>query len=342
MEGENDHEGTIIAGVMDITDQRNQERQIRAAESEYRNLFENAVVGIYRSRPDGTMQRANPALVRFNGYETEDKLIAAVNDISDEWYVNPIRRAEWLRQMHQNGRVTDFVSEVYRHKTREKVWISENSWTVYDSDGAPAYYEGTVVEATDRKRLEKKIEHMALHDQLTNLANRRLLTDRLEQACLRVQRYGGYFSVMCLDLDQFKAVNDAFGHSTGDLLLQKVAKRLRAAYRAEDTVARTGGDEFIVLTVGIGNPARLTLVAERVVNSFEKPFMLNGRPLSIGISIGIAVAPIDSLDPKELLAKADQALYRAKKDGRNQYRFFNESIIAQGKNKLLLLEKNRA
>jgi len=342
MEDDGNDDITVITGVIDVTDQIEQQRQIRAAEREYRELFENAVVGIYRSRPDGKMLRANPALVRFNGYDTEAELISAVNDISDEWYVDPGRRNEWLRLMRENGRVTDFVSEVFRHKTRERVWISENSWTEYDADGKPLFFEGTLVEATDRKRLEEKIEHMALHDQLTSLGNRRLLEERLRQACARAQRYGGYFSLMYLDLDRFKAVNDAFGHASGDQLLQKVAERLKAACRAEDTIARTGGDEFAILSVGIGYPARLSLVAERIIASLSDPFELDGPPVAVGISIGIAIAPIDGVEPKDLMAKADEALYRAKEDGRNQYRFFNESIVARAQNAPLLLEKNRA
>lgn len=342
MEDERGNGTSVVAGVMDITDQKRQERQTRAAEQEYRDLFQNAVVGIYRSLPDGKMLRANPALVRFNGYETEDELITAVNDISEEWYVKPGRREEWLRLMREHGRVTDFVSEVYRHKTRERVWISENSWTVYDANGNTVCFEGTLVEATDRKRLEEKVEHMALHDQLTGLGNRRLLTERLEQACTWVERHGGYFSVMCLDLDEFKAVNDIHGHTTGDLLLQEAAQRLKQSCRAEDTVTRIGGDEFIVLSVGIGYPARLSRVAERIAEAFREPFRLDGAEVVIGISIGIAIAPLDGLDSGELLAKADKALYGAKKEGRNRYRFFNESVLAQSRETTLLTGRKTA
>ena len=330
----------IVASVVDVTEQQERERQLRLAEREYRALFENAVVGIYRSTPDGRMLRANPALVRLNGYQTEAELITAVNDIAAEWYVKPGRREEWLELMRKNGRVTDFVSEVYRHKTRERIWISENSWTIQGESGR--HFEGTLVEATDRKRLEARIAHMAQHDQLTDLANRRLFTERLEQACSWVRRHDGHFSVMCLDLDRFKVVNDAFGHAAGDLLLQEAGRRLKLACRTEDTIARMGGDEFTVLSVGIGYPTCLPGLAERILNAFAEPFELDGPRVSIGISIGIVVAPADGLDPKELLARADRALYQAKSEGRNRFRFFNESAVPPELNMSSLQMKSRA
>ena len=147
---------------------------------------------------------------------------------------------------------------------------------------------------------------------------------------------------MCLDLDEFKAVNDAYGHSAGDLLLQEAARRLKSACRIEDTVARIGGDEFTVLSVGIGFPARLSLVAERITEAFSRPFVLDGIEVGIGISIGIAVAPLDGLDPRELLERADTALYGAKEDGRNRYRFFNETVLGQSREATLLPGKKLA
>ncbi|MCV0393892.1 MAG: diguanylate cyclase [Rhizobiaceae bacterium] len=304
-------------------------RRLENQQLEYRNLFENATVGIYRSTPAGKMLRANPALVRLNGYDSEAELMAAVNDIAREWYVQPQRRDEWIRLMREQGRVRDFVSEVYRHKTRERIWISENAWTIYGPDGEPVCFEGTLIEATDRKRAEAEMEYLARYDPLTDLANRTLLKERLEQAASWTTRHGGYFAVFCLDLDRFKAVNDAFGHAAGDLLLKEAALRLKAACRSEDTVARMGGDEFAIVQVGLDDPTEPHSVAQRILDAFHQPFNLEGQRALVGTSIGIAVAPDDGRDPQDLLKKADIALYSAKAEGRNLYRFFNTGIGAK-------------
>ena len=140
--------------VADVSGQHAAEEKLRTAEAEYRALFENAVIGIYRSSPEGRMLRANPSLVRLNGYETERELIAAVGDIATEWYVDPSRRADFRRILHAEGRVSDFVSEIYRHKTRQRMWITETAWSVKDTAGTVLYYEGTVLDANERKRAE--------------------------------------------------------------------------------------------------------------------------------------------------------------------------------------------
>ena len=311
-----------------LADREAHERQLRATEAEYRALFENAVVGIYRSTPDGRLLRANPALAHLHGYTTEDELLSAVNDIASEWYVERSRRDEWKRLMSEAGRVVDFVSEIHRHRTRERIWISETSWTIRGHDNEVLYFEGTVVEATERKRLDAEIRHLAQSDELTELPNRRLLRDRLEQASASQRRHGTPFAVMYLDLDRFKAVNDAFGHSAGDVLLKEAARRLKLVSRSEDTVARIGGDEFAVVCVGFENRRDLVGIAERVLEAFREPFSVEGPRALVGTSIGIALAPIDGTDPEELMKKADDALYRAKAEGRNTYRFFSQDVGA--------------
>jgi PAS domain S-box-containing protein len=133
------------------------QEQLRATERDYREIWENAAEGIYRSSPDGRQLRANPALVRFNGYTSETELLAAVSDIAREWYVEPGRRDEFKRLMRERGRVHNFESEVYRHKSRERVWVSENAWEVRDAAGKLLHYEGTVRDITVRKRAERRI-----------------------------------------------------------------------------------------------------------------------------------------------------------------------------------------
>jgi diguanylate cyclase (GGDEF)-like protein len=180
---------------------------------------------------------------------------------------------------------------------------------------------------TERRRAEAKIAHMAGHDALTDLPNRVLLREQLEQALARVHR-GESVAVLCLDLDRFKNVNDTLGHPMGDALLRGVSDRLQACVRPSDTVARLGGDEFAIIQVGAQQPSDATMLARRLIEAIGGLFDIDGHQVVIGTSIGIAVAPVDGDDPDQLLRNADMALYRAKSDGRGTYHFFHPQMDA--------------
>jgi diguanylate cyclase (GGDEF)-like protein len=182
---------------------------------------------------------------------------------------------------------------------------------------------------TEQRRSEVKIEYMAHHDALTDLANRVLLNERLEQALgSRIHREQ-MVAVHHLDLDQFKAVNDTFGHPVGDKLLRTVAERLRGLVRETDTIARTGGDEFVIVQAPITDPAQATSLAQDIIVLIGEPFDIDGHQAVVGTSIGIAVGPGDGLTPDKLLRNADLALYRAKGDGRGTFRFFEPAMDLQ-------------
>jgi len=181
---------------------------------------------------------------------------------------------------------------------------------------------------TEQRQSEVKIEYMAHHDSLTDLANRVLLNDRLEHALSRVQ-HGELVAVHHLDLDQFKAVNDTFGHPCGDKLLRIVAERLRELVGASDTIARMGGDEFVIVQAEISDPADATSLAQRVIEGLSQPYDIDGHQAVIGVSIGISVGPGDGSSPDKLLRNADLALYRAKSDGRGTFRFFEPVMDLQ-------------
>ena len=182
---------------------------------------------------------------------------------------------------------------------------------------------------TEQRRSEVKIEYMAHHDALTDLANRVLLNERLEHALGRRIHREQMVAVHHLDLDQFKAVNDTFGHPAGDKLLKIVADRLRGLVRETDTIARMGGDEFVVVQAPISDPAEATSLAQHIIRLMTEPFDLDGHQAVIGASIGIAVGPGDGLRPDRLLRNADLALYRAKGDGRGTFRFFEPVMDLQ-------------
>jgi len=181
---------------------------------------------------------------------------------------------------------------------------------------------------TEQRQSEVKIEYMAHHDSLTGLANRVLLNDRLERALGRAQ-HGKMVAVHHLDLDQFKAVNDTFGHPSGDKLLGVVAERLRLLVSESDTIARMGGDEFVIVQGGIADPADATSLAQGVIGLLSEPYDIDGQQAVIGVSIGISVGPGDGANPDKLLRNADLALYRAKSDGRGTFRFFEPAMDLQ-------------
>jgi diguanylate cyclase (GGDEF)-like protein len=181
---------------------------------------------------------------------------------------------------------------------------------------------------TEQRQAELKIEYMAHHDALTDLANRVLLNQRLESALDRVAA-PEMLAVHHLDLDQFKAVNDTFGHAAGDKLLKIVAERLRALVRDTDTIARMGGDEFAIVQVPIAEAAEATLLAQRIIATMSEPFDLDGHQAVIGASVGIATGPGEGLTPDKLLRNADLALYRAKDHGRGTFRFFEPAMDLQ-------------
>ncbi len=185
---------------------------------------------------------------------------------------------------------------------------------------------------TERQRAEARIAHMARHDALTDLANRTLFREKMDEALTRLSRNGAGFSIFVFDLDLFKTVNDTLGHPVGDALLKAVARRLQETMRETDTVSRLGGDEFAILQqVDKDHRHEALALADRLIRTIGAPYEIEGHQIVIGISIGIAIAPDDGTDATQLLKNADLALYRAKSEGRNDYRFFEDKMDAEAR-----------
>ena len=168
-------------------------------------------------------------------------------------------------------------------------------------------------------------EHMALHDALTGLPNRVLLLDRLSQTLARVKRHQDFAAVVFIDLDGFKPINDTYGHECGDEVLKVTANRLLGVLRSDDTAARIGGDEFVMVLGELKNGLHAGLTGTRAIKTITQPIPWNGKTVNVSASLGICVAPTDGMDPETLLKKADEAMYVAKKSGKNGYSFYNES-----------------
>lgn len=195
-----------------------------------------------------------------------------------------------------------------------------------DEFGAYSGYIGTASEITAEKLAEKRINYLAHHDALTGMLNRAKFTDLLKQCVAKLERHGLPFAVMFLDLDRFKAVNDNFGHLIGDKLLVEVSRRIRASIRETDIVARLGGDEFAIILNNNCDTEQAAALAARLINAVGQHYDIDHETVTIGISVGIAIAPINGVSPDQLLRKADLSLYRAKADGRGVYRFFEHQM----------------
>jgi len=309
------------------------------ARARYLNIFENAVEGIFQSTPEGRFLGANPALARLFGYADAREMIGSVRDIGTELYVDPSRRAEFLRILVERGRVTEFESQV-RRKDGAVIIISENARSVAKADGSLDYCEGTVMDVTQRKRMEDQLIHGTLHDALTGLPNRALLLERLGRAIERAHRNPeAPCAALALDLDRFKFINDSMGHSLGDRLLMAFARRLEAILPAGTTLARLGGDEFCVLLEDLSDLKLGPALADRVLEALSLPFDIDGREIYAAASIGIAFSGDSAEGPGELLREADTAMHRAKAAGKGRYEVFDASMHAKAV-RIMTLENN--
>jgi diguanylate cyclase (GGDEF)-like protein/PAS domain S-box-containing protein len=317
--------GGIVLVIEDISFERQGQSAQLLAEAEYRSLFENAVCGIYRDKLDGTPVRCNPALAAFNGYASEDEYTEAVTGTRVTWYVDPNQSIEFKKLLAAEGRVRDLVSEVYRHHTREKVWITENAWYVRNADGVPIFIEGTIQDATERITTLAIIERQVNIDTLTGVASRFRFINCLE-AETRPGKHG--CTLFSIDLDRFKEVNDFLGHAAGDIVLKLVANRLQSLVSEPWLLARLGGDEFAILQPGLCNQSTVETLAKRIVVALREPLRINGHDLTFGASVGIAMFPNHASDAEELLGNADFAMYQAKSSGRNGFRIFDFELRA--------------
>jgi diguanylate cyclase (GGDEF)-like protein/PAS domain S-box-containing protein len=311
--------------IQDTSERMAANEMLREAVRRYRSLFEHATEGIFQTTTEGCYLNANPALARIFGYASPNDLIAQLRDIPRQLYVLPERRAEFVRLMQEQGAVRDFESQVYRHDGRI-IWISENARAVKNTDGSVQFFEGTVVDITARKQHDAALEYQASHDSLTGLPNRSLLRDRIEQAIAKARRDSNRVAVVFVDLDHFKLINDSLGHHVGDRLLLEVADRLIACVRSHDTVARHGGDEFVlVLTEQHGGEETLAII-NRLLDMISRPWVDNGQEYGLSCSVGISCFPKDGDDPDALLRSADAAMYKAKATGRGTYNFYTPEL----------------
>lgn len=238
--------------------------------------------------------------------------------------VHPEDRDRYLATVNSAWEQAGVCSNEYRviRSDGRVAWLSSHGKTLADSAGRVYRMIGVSQDITDRKRQEEEARFLAYHDTLTGLPNRRLLDDRLRQAVFLAQRRDTRVAVMVIDLDQFKQVNDALGHRAGDAVLREASHRIAGCVRKADTLARHGGDEFVVVIPDLHQDGDSQVVAEKILRALEPAFHVDGRDFTIGASIGISLYPTDAGDGESALRNADVAMYRAKQLGRNNYRFY--------------------
>ncbi len=290
------------------------ERKRRPILRSVAELVEHAGTGIYQCSADGCFLSANPALVRMLGCQDEQELrgLRFLELVASE------KEASWVKERLETEARVDNLEVTFKGKDGPLVAAILNARAIRDRRGRVAYHEGILTDITQLKRQEARLVHLATHDPLTGLHNRREFNAILERHLSECRRYGRQGAVVWMDLDGFKEINDGLGHKVGDELLASLAHRMRATVRDSDVLARLGGDEFAVLYLNVDiDQARIA--ASRLLEAIRKhTAIIDGQPLRATASVGIVAFPDHGTSVSELLIKADMAMYRAKEKGRNR------------------------
>ena len=325
----------FVAIKQDITERKLAEQALSQAEEKYRTIFEDAVVGIFQVTSEGRPVSINRALAQMHGYDTADDFLAEVTNVALQLFVDPRRMIDLKHEVEKNGVVRGAEAEVYR-RDHTKKWVVVTMRAPRDSGGNIGVYEGTIEDITDRKVAEERVHFLAYYDALTGLPNRILLQDRIGMALASAAKREEKVAVLFLDLDRFKIINDSLGHSAGDILLREVAVRLKEWSRKQDTVARVGGDEFVLLLTGVEQASDAAVAAQRVVDAMTAQFSVRGHSINITCSVGISMFPEHGIDGETLIKNADAAMYSAKQNGPNTCQFFTEDLNVEMVERLTL------
>ncbi|MDK2846684.1 MAG: hypothetical protein PWP34_37 [Desulfuromonadales bacterium] len=300
--------------AQDITTSKRQEDALRKLSQ----AVEQSPTAVVLTDPDGNIEYVNPKFTQTTGYSQEEVIgknprflksgETSSEEYRDLWDTITVGK-EWRGEFHN------------KRKDGSLVWEHTSISPVRDANGVISHYLAIKEDITDRKRYEEQLQHLATHDDLTGLANRALLQDRLEQSILFAKRSKRLVAVLLLDLDRFKIINDSLGHSFGDRLLQIAAQRLQESVRGADTVARLGGDEFVILLAEVANEEDVGKVAKKILDKLTAPFQIGDREITVTASLGISIYPRDGGDEETLIRNADIAMYRAKEEG-NSFRLY--------------------
>lgn len=326
----------LTGTIRNITARRLAEEALRENEERFRRIFLNIQDVYFEASVGGIIVEISPSVENLLGYR-RDQLVGRMLSILS---ANKGCIAEVRSRLLEEGQLKDFEL-LLRRRDGQDVPCSMGVSLVCDESGKPLKLVGSIRDITERKKAEEEIRKLAYHDMLTGLPNRSLFYDRLQQALAQAGRNDRPLSLLFLDLDRFKDVNDTLGHDVGDQLLQAIAERLRGCIRQSDTVARLGGDEFVILLTSVKAARDSAIVAEKILESLSEPVDLGGQAIFTSTSIGVVMFPHDGENAETLLKHADMAMYGAKERGRNNFQFYSEQMNRNAYDRHLLEHRLR-
>ncbi len=316
------HDGSpreIFIVERDVTERKKIELQLRSLSV----AIEQSPVSVVITDLEGIIQYVNPQFEKVSGYCADEAIGQNPAILQSGQTDQAVYTAMWQALSQGKTWTGEFVN---KRKNGEVYYEEAHISPVYDTNGAIYRYVAVKLDITERKQYETRLQHLARYDNLTDLPNRSLFSDLLQQALALAKREQYRLALMFVDLDHFKEVNDTFGHAVGDLLLQEAAQRMQAAVRNSDVVGRIGGDEFVILLAKLEAEQDALLVGEKLRASLEQRFLLDGHTIVISTSIGIALFPNHGITEQELALHADKAMYGAKQSGRNAVRLFSAEM----------------
>jgi diguanylate cyclase (GGDEF)-like protein/PAS domain S-box-containing protein len=313
-------DGEVVGGVAvsrDVTQSKHAEEARRHAQERFELVFEQAPIGMALLTPEGRWVRVNQALLAITGYTARELLSKSIEEVThpDDFSAD----LEHVRKLLA-GEIHDYQLEKrYFHARGHIISTVLSVSLVQDREGRPLHFIAQIQDITERKLMEERLRHLAEHDTLTSLRNRRLLERELARQVARCRRGGDRAALLVLDLDRFKQVNDTYGHRVGDELLRAVAKELERSLRGTDLVARLGGDEFAVLLSGADLPAAYKVAANLREAVAGCAVEVEGRSIAVTVSVGVASIDRDSVSWEAVLMEADRMMYAAKSTGRDRF-----------------------
>ncbi len=287
-------------------------------------MFEHTVDGIVITDAENRIINVNNAFSEITGFARKEVMGKDPSLLKSSAHDNTFYKIMW-EKIHQEGY---WQGEIRNRRKNDELYIEWLSITcIKDNKGNVQNYMGIFSDVTAHRKSELEYAHLATHDALTGLANRLLLDDRLSQAINHAKRFDKSVAVIFCDLDNFKPINDTYGHMVGDLALKRCSEYFTSTVRAEDTVCRYGGDEFVIILGGIDRYSNTTAAIEKILNIVDTPFLIEGNTMTLEMSAGISFYPQDALDAKALIDKADEAMYRAKKSGKNAIKYYGQKPL---------------
>ncbi len=319
----------VHATIQDVTEHKSAEERLRLSAT----VFESSTQGVVITDPGGDILDVNRAFSAITGYAREEAVGRNPRLLQSGRQDAAFYEAMW-RALLSDGH---WQGEVWNRRKSGEIypeWLTVSA--VRDAQGAVSHYVGVFTDLTEIKDSEARLDYLAHHDALTGLPNRFEIDVRLRHSIERAHRDRSRVGLLFINLDQFKKVNDALGHRLGDRLLMACARRLRQTLREEDTVARVGGDEFMAALEQIHAPSDAAVVAQKVIDAFNRPFEIDGHGLYLTASVGVSLCPGDSEDAETLIKNASAAMYQAKLEGRNAFRFFTPGLTAEARERFRL------